>query len=266
MRPGGSRPGAGPGTPLRRLWWRAADYAYGVSRQLRSVIAAGDPDRFAHPPSRRAPDVLILPGVLEPWPFLSPVAERLHRAGHAVYVVPGLGFHVQDLPEAVDVVAEVLAERDLRDVVLLAHSKGGLVGKLLMSDPRVGDRVRGLVAIASPFAGSRLARLLPMRAVRVFRPDGPDIVALRRVVDVDARIVSVFGAWDPIIPEGSVLAGARNVQLSTPGHFRVLADPRLPEVVLDAIDDLAKAGDTPPRLQTSPPARRASRPPSRRPR
>lgn len=227
-----------PGTPLRRLAWRAADYAYAGWWQLRG-LAHGHPDRYTRPPGRRSPDVLLVPGVVEPWGFLAPLAARLYRAGHAVHVVPRLGYHVQDLPDAARVVAEALVERDLRDVVLVAHSKGGLVGKLLLSDPEVGDRVRGVVAVATPFAGSRLARLLPLRAIRVFRPDAPDIVALARAVAVDARIVSVFGAWDPHVPEGSVLAGARNVQLRTPGHFRVLADPRLPDVVLDAVRSLA---------------------------
>ncbi|AEE46714.1 esterase/lipase family protein [Cellulomonas fimi] len=223
-----------PGTAVHRTWWRVADYAYAGWYQVRGVLAPGDPDRYAEPTARRAPDVVLVPGVMEPWPFLQPLAARLFAAGHAVHVVPGLGYHVQDLAEAVRTVAELLADRDLTDVVVVAHSKGGLVGKLLLADPGAGPRVRGLVAVATPFAGSRLARFLPLRSIRIFRPDHPDIVGLARVADVDRRIVSVFSRWDPHVPEGSVLAGARNVELETPGHFRVLADPRLPEVVLDA--------------------------------
>jgi len=227
--------GPAPGTTARRTWWRVADYVFAGWHQVRGVVAPGDPDRYRDPPVPRAPDVVLVPGVMEPWPFLQPLADHLFVAGHAVHVVPGLGYHVQDLPEAVRVVAELLAERDLRDVVVVAHSKGGLVGKLLLSHPDAGPRVRGVVAVATPFAGSRLARLLPLRSLRIFRPDHPDIVGLGRVVDVDDRIVSVFSRWDPHVPEGSVLAGAGNVELDTPGHFRVLADPRLPDVVLDAV-------------------------------
>ena len=233
----GAAPAPLPGTPARRLAWRLADYLYAGWWQVRS-LRPGDPGRYASPPLPRTPDVVFVPGVVEPWGFLAPLAGRLHDAGHPVHVVPRLGYHVQSLSDAVDLVADVIVERDLHDVVLVAHSKGGLVGKLLLSDARVADRVRGVVAIATPFAGSRLARLLPLRSIRVFRPDGPDIVALARAVDVDARIVSVFGSWDPHVPEGSLLAGARNVRLATPGHFRVLADPRLPGVVLDAVRGL----------------------------
>ena len=232
--PGAPLPGSAP----RRLWWRVVDYLYAGWWQLRS-LRPGDPDRYRRPPTPCSPAVVFVPGVVEPWGFLTPLAERLHDAGHPVHVVPRLGYHVQSLSDAVGVVAEVIVERDLHDVVLVAHSKGGLVGKLLLSDERVADRVCGVVAIATPFAGSRLARLLPLRSIRVFRPDGPEIVALAQAVDVDPRIVSVFGSWDPHVPEGSVLAGARNVQLSTPGHFRLLADPALPQLVLDAVRDLS---------------------------
>jgi hypothetical protein len=52
-------------------------------------------------------------------------------------------------------------------------------------------------------------------------------VALAEDRDVNRRIVSVFGEFDPHIPGGSFLAGAKNVRLETGGHFRVLAHPRV---------------------------------------
>lgn len=229
-----------PGDAARRTWWRVADYLYAGWHQVLGVVRPGEPDRYLHPDRPTTPEVVLVPGVMEPWPFLQPLARRLFEAGHPVHVVPGLGYHVQDLAEAERIVAELLVERDLQDVVVVAHSKGGLVGKLLLADPEVTGRVCGVVAVATPFAGSRLARLLPLRSIRIFRPDHPDLVGLARVVDVDERIVSVFSRWDPHVPEGSVLAGAQNVELQTPGHFRVLADPRLPDAVLDAVRRLGR--------------------------
>ncbi len=38
--------------------------------------------------------------------------------------------------------------------------------------------------------------------------------------------------FDPHIPDGSDLPGARNVRLATPGHFRALRDPELLPLVL----------------------------------
>jgi hypothetical protein len=48
---------------------------------------------------------------------------------------------------------------------------------------------------------------------------------LSREERVNERITSLYGLFDPHIPEGSVLPGARNIQLDTGGHFRILGHP-----------------------------------------
>ena len=60
--------------------------------------------------------------------------------------------------------------------------------------------------------------------------------ALAASADVNTRIVSIFGPFDPHIPEGSELAGARNIVLARGGHFRVLEDPRVIAEVLRAAE------------------------------
>ena len=60
------------------------------------------------------------------------------------------------------------------------------------------------------------------------------------VVEVNRRIVSVYGLFDPHIPGGSHLEGARNVQLGTRGHFLPLSDPRVHEAILEGIGTLTR--------------------------
>jgi pimeloyl-ACP methyl ester carboxylesterase len=65
-------------------------------------------------------------------------------------------------------------------------------------------------------------------SLRIFSPRSATILALAKESDLNARIVSVYGRFDPHIPEGSELNGAaKNVRLDNGGHFRVLADPRV---------------------------------------
>jgi hypothetical protein len=63
--------------------------------------------------------------------------------------------------------------------------------------------------------------LLP--SLRAFSPRSAVTRQLAREERVNERITSVYGLFDPHIPEGSVLPGARNIQLDTAGHFRILA-------------------------------------------
>ncbi|MEE6273873.1 alpha/beta fold hydrolase [Georgenia sp. MJ206] len=219
----------------------AADYAYAGWHQLRAALSRSGPDALLGPSAVDRPvPVVLLPGVYEPWRFLAPLAQHLRRAGYPVHVVETLGLNRGPVLDMAHRAAEVLDTRDLRRVVLVAHSKGGLVGKQLMLLPGAGDRITGMVTVNTPFAGSRYARYLPGRTLRAFSPRDTALLALARERRVDARIVSVFARWDPHIPGGSTLAGARrNVRLDAVGHFRVLSDPAVLEVVLETVEEIA---------------------------
>ncbi|WP_181157568.1 triacylglycerol lipase [Microbacterium sp. MYb62] len=208
---------------LRKAGWWIADYAYAGYWQLRALFDRTDPASFT---SGGAMHIVVLPGVYETWKFLQPLVVALHARGHPVHVVDTLHRNQRPVVDMAHSVAEFLEAHDLTDVILVAHSKGGLAGKVVMTGPAAA-RVRAMLAIATPFGGSRYARLMLSRTLREFSPDDPAIVSLAQQLTVNERIVSVYAAFDPHIPEGSELAGAKNVRLDTGGHFRILAHPRV---------------------------------------
>lgn len=184
--------------------------------------------------------VVMLPGIWEPWRYLRPLGERLHARGHPVFPVPGLRFNGDDLAESAEVMASVLDEHDLTGVVLVAHSKGGLVGKQAMLLPDVAARVRGMVTVCTPFAGSKLAWPIFARTpLGLFSPRGAVLLALAAERVVNARITSIGAAWDEMIPEGSDLMGARNITLQMEGHFLPVADAGVADLVHTEIDRFA---------------------------
>lgn len=219
---------------VRRMVWWAQDYWYVVRVQVRAALDREGDEAYRVGEPGRSPVVLV-PGVYEPWTFLRPLADALHRAGHPVHVLPALGYNRGPVPQAAAELRAVLESADLHDVVVVAHSKGGLIGKLAMLREDPDGRIRAMAAINTPFAGSVYARLVPVRAVRAFVPSDPTLVALAAEREVNSRITSLYSPFDPHIPAGSVLVGATNVALRTPGHFRVLEDPDLPAAVLAAI-------------------------------
>ncbi|MFT4124086.1 MAG: alpha/beta hydrolase [Microbacteriaceae bacterium] len=180
--------------------------------------------------------VVMIPGVYESWRFMLPLAERVHAAGHPVHLLPELGWNRRPIPRQAALVAAGLAERQLRGVVLLGHSKGGLIGKRLMLAEDPERRVDRLVTLATPFHGSSYARLMLQPALREFRPRAAMLAALAGEPSVDARITSIYPEWDEHLPGGSLLPGAHNVEVPVRGHFRVLVDPRAAAAVLAAID------------------------------
>ncbi|WAA64436.1 esterase/lipase family protein [Microbacterium oxydans] len=208
---------------LRKAGWWIADYVYAGSWQLRALFDRTDPASLA---SGDGPHIVVLPGVYETWKFMQPLVTALHERGHPVHVVDALARNQRPVADMAVAVADFLEQRGLTDVILVAHSKGGLAGKLVMTGA-AGERVRSMLAIATPFGGSRYARLMLSRTLREFSPEAPSIVGLARQLTINERIVSIYAAFDPHIPEGSELAGAKNVRLDTGGHFRILAHPRV---------------------------------------
>lgn len=267
----GPEPDGGRPWSLKRALWWTTDYIYAARRQLAILglpWAVGR--RRPTPPRWRTgtdglPEVVLLPGVYEHWTFLKPLGDSLAAAGHRVRVVHGLGVNRRAIAETADRLTRVLADLPSAPAgrVLVAHSKGGLIGKHVLvttgaataaaaeasvgGDPAVAaaaaapDAGRpplgllGLVAVATPFGGARRARLFFVPSIRAFLPGNETIVMLGRETSVNGRIVSVFGPYDPHIPEGSALDGATNVVVPAPGHFRVLASPRTHAAVLEGI-------------------------------
>ncbi|MBX9244249.1 alpha/beta hydrolase [Actinotalea ferrariae] len=217
----------------RHAWWRTLDYAYVLVRQAEGALRRGGAEAYLE--GSTPPDVVLVPGVYESWPFMRPIAQLLHGHGHAVHVLPALGYNIGPVPAAASVLGAYLTAHDLRDVVVVAHSKGGLIGKRAMLREDPDGRIRSMVAINTPFAGSAYARWIPLASLRIFRPDDATLLELGAEQEVNSRITSVYAPWDPHIPGGSVLPGAANVELETPGHFRPLADPRLERVLLAAV-------------------------------
>lgn len=184
-------------------------------------LAAPVPVSYAQGTGR---PVVLLPGVYERWQFLRPIADALAADGHPIHVVRELGINDKPIPASAARVLEFLARNELRGVALVAHSKGGLIGKAAMLEDADG-RIDRLVAVATPFSGSRMADLMLVPAMRAFRPAHPVIRRLVAERAVNARITSISPAYDPHIPEGSVLDGGTNVQVEVVGHFRVLEAP-----------------------------------------
>jgi pimeloyl-ACP methyl ester carboxylesterase len=208
----------------RRLGWWARDYAYAVAWQARAFVDRTDAATYRSGPGVA---IVVVPGVYETWRFLQPLIAGLHARGHPVHVVDPLRDNRRPVAEGAVRVVDYLVAHDLHDVVIVAHSKGGLIGKHVMAFGAGAARVRGMVAIAAPFGGSGYARFMLTRSLRTFSPRDATIRALAHETAINARIVSIYGRFDPHIPEGSALAGAKNVELDTGGHFRILAHPRV---------------------------------------
>jgi pimeloyl-ACP methyl ester carboxylesterase len=207
------------------------DYCYLAYWMLRGLFSRSTAEQLLQPQTGFGAPILLIPGVYESWRFMQPVAAHLYRAGHPVYVLDKLGYNTGAVEAMAKIVSECLESLDLGEVIIIAHSKGGLIAKHALANPDTIHRVRHVIAINTPFSGSRYANLFLMPSVRMFMPTGLMITQLALNRAINAHISSLYSVFDPHIPETSHLEGAENIILPAIGHFRPIGDQRTLETI-----------------------------------
>lgn len=211
------------------LFW-ALDYTYLSKMQLQSLTSKDTVKSFQNASGSA---VLLLPGIYENWHFMKPIAVLLAAKGYDVHVVEGLGYNKGTIEEMASIVNDYINNHKFSTLAIVAHSKGGLVGKQVLDTYTGTTDITKLITINTPFLGSRYASFLPFKSLRIFSPTSTVLTTLILNKLNDAKIVSIYGLFDPHIPGGSYLDGATNIQLKTYGHFRTLNDPTVHTEILN---------------------------------
>ncbi len=187
--------------------------------------------KFKEPPKHylgyvfqgKAPLILV-PGVHSTWPFLKPIADKLSLLGHPVYILPRLGYNTFKISASAKIVRDLIEEKNLKNAVIIAHSKGGLIGKKVLISQNRDNRVKKLIAIATPFGGSEIVKYLPLKPLKDLHPKNKTILNLQKNTKVNSNIVSIYGLWDNHVwpTESCHLVGAKNIKVNVLGHHKIL--------------------------------------------
>lgn len=163
-------------------------------------------------------DVVLIPGINERWTFLGVIGNRLNKDGWRMH------YPVTDTRKPIDdITGEVenyIRQNNLVKVVIIGHSKGGLIARNLVN--RINNRVKLVVILAAPHHGTILA-YLPLNGFSELRLNSKSIKNISSL-EVNEKIVNITPSWDNhIIPNSSLkLVGGRNVVIKVGGHTRIL--------------------------------------------
>lgn len=219
------------------FYYWVLDYVYVAQKWIGSLFDQTDPDHYRR---KGAPSIILIPGIYENWHFMKPVIEILFANNYDVHVIDRLKYNRGTVEDMAAIVDAYITQHDIANVVLVTHSKGGLIGKYLLVTHNTNGYIKGLIALHAPFSGSRYAYLSPLKSLRSFTPHSKILTMLAKDTIANKNIISLYGIFDPHIPGGSSLDGARNIKLPTYGHFRTLNDPRVHATILQCIQSIAK--------------------------
>ncbi len=218
---------------MRNLKYWIRDYAHWTHKQSLAFLYRRPPAHYLGHTDKGKKPVVLIPGLLEKWQFLKAVADLLSLQGHPVYVVERIGYNTKEIHHAAKLVREFIEENGLRHVIIVAHSKGGLIGKYILAFHNQDRRVDKVITVATPFHGSAIVRSMPHPALKELAPESEVIRTLSEREEVNHSIVSIFGVFDNHVWPGSScrLEGAKNIQIEAYGHHKILSDKKTREII-----------------------------------
>ncbi len=166
-------------------------------------------------------DAILIPGVHAQWVSLEKIATALHKEGCRIHLVKKLGTNTKPVTAAAHDVAEYIKDNNLKDVIIIGHSKGGIVAVNLLKDPTVAERIKRIINIAGPIKGSYMAWIYP--STRELLPSSDLIKNYLQGIDTK-KIINLYPRIDnDIIPNKSLLGeNCINKQIDIFGHIRIV--------------------------------------------
>ena len=190
------------------------------------------------------PPVLLIHGLYSRrtvWTFL---AWYLRKKGYAVFTVD---YCSCGTPEA----AVAKLDERIRQVeythgapLCIAHSLGGVLLRIWMTRQVNQSRICGVISMATPHGGSKLAVLAPTAFGRMLQPGSALLTEMTRIRELTVPCLAMLNPRDQaILPLDAQLPpeGWTTRHLPSAGHFTMLFRRDIAQIVLEAIEVFAPA-------------------------
>ncbi len=186
--------------------------------------------------------VILISGVLSRWSFLKNLGDKISKDGHAVFVIKQLKYNLFSIPKSAEIVHAAVEEikkemPEFRKAVIVAHSKGGLIGKYFLVHFNKGGEVSKMISIATPYSGSAMAALLPLDPIKELHHDSALIKDLQSHKSVNHLVTSLVPEYDNHVwsESKSFLEGAHNIEVPVRGHHKIVYDKSVQELILSEL-------------------------------
>ena len=183
-------------------------------------------------PQDERPVVAFVHGFLAAGPVFDPLRARVTAAGFGavdVTYAPLGGFE----PLAARLAAYLHDAVGDRPLALVGHSMGGLLARWVMQEH--GVRAERLITLATPHAGTVIARRWPTTLARALRPASG---VLRRLGEPPVPHLALVARYDTMVsPVESAAPAGAEVHWLDVGHNGILFDERGHALVMRALEE-----------------------------
>lgn len=183
----------------------------------------------AIPPIHPAP-ILLVHGYLSNRGIFWQLRKRLFAAGlgptYTLNLEPLMGSMDNMVPVLAGQIEKICSETNTPKITVVAHSMGGLVTRLYMTQAGGASRIRRFITLGSPHHGTEMARFSVGKCVAEMRTASAWLSALEsaEVAIEKPPTLSIYTLNDDLVypPESSKLDWAENVPMAAVGHVSLL--------------------------------------------
>lgn len=181
-------------------------------------------------------NAILVPGFYESFHYLWKIADELNKLGYKIHLIED--FKSTDKVEVASEKIEATVRKiNKGEIVLIAHSKGGVVSKYFLDNSKLSTKIKYSISIASPYNGSLLAssghhNLFELKL-------GSSLI--KNIQSNKTNLKKIYNFYpkfdNHIIPNSSmVLPGAKNKMIDVNCHTRILESDLLIESILNIVD------------------------------
>ena len=222
---------------MKAIYW-IIDYYYDFIGKLLMFTHKNPPKHYLGYVVKNKAPIILIPGISNKWGFLKRLGDSISMLGHPVYVVRELGFNLLDIPQSAKIVRRIAAQNNLENAIVVGHSKGGIIGKYFLIHENKDNRIKGVIAIASPFSGSRIVNHLPGKHFKELAPESKMVKDMNSNKKINSKIISIMPEFDNHVwsEKRSYLDGALNIMLAVKGHHKIIFDKSSIRKIIELIE------------------------------
>ena len=238
-----------PPTPLRCAFL----YMHTVLGYLVGIIVhpLGWGMKLTHskqPADPAKPPLLFIHGIYDnpsTWTYLRPKLEQ-HGYRTTNFAYHSFFIPLDDIVKNFDAaICEMETRHPGHKPVLVAHSLGGIIARLWLLDPHNEDRIKGLITVATPHSGSRLAAMAPGKLIKQIAPHA-DVIAQLHKESTPPRVpcVSLCSNTDEaVLPAASLLPpeGWKLRPMEQTSHVGILFRKATAKALLEELSGIYRA-------------------------
>lgn len=184
-------------------------------------------------------DVILVPGFADDHIFLMKIGEELNKNGYKIHSatqsIKGFNTTTLSVQELATKLAGYIAQNNMTNIILVGHSKGGIVAKYLLENfGQISDKIKNVFTIASPHQGTIFA-YVGIFHLHQLTPGSNLIKTLKTQTANTHKITNIYPKFDnTIVPNKNlILDGAINQQIKIVGHTRILYSNECTKIIIE---------------------------------